>query len=144
MDEADRLCRRLAIIDHGRLVAGGSPAELKASVGGDIVHVAFGPEESADDHVAVALSAVRALPGVQQADIAAGSLTATVSDGGAAAPAIMDAFRGASLSIANLSITRPSLDDVFLQHTGRQIRDSDADGDAEDRMWSQWMGVNRR
>ena len=56
----------------------------------------------------------------------------------------MDAFRGASLSIANLSITRPSLDDVFLQHTGRQIRDSDADGDAEDRMWSQWMGVNRR
>ena len=92
------------------------PAELKASVGGDIVHVAFGPEESAGDHVAVALSAVRALPGVQQADTAAGGLTATVSDGGAAAPAIMDAFRGANLSIANLSITRPSLDDVFLQH----------------------------
>ena len=56
----------------------------------------------------------------------------------------MDAFQDANLSIANLSITRPSLDDVFLQHTGRQIRDSDADGDAEDRMWSQWMGVNRR
>ncbi|MYA59802.1 MAG: ATP-binding cassette domain-containing protein, partial [Chloroflexi bacterium] len=144
MDEADRLCRRLAIIDHGRLVAEGSPAELKASVGGDIVHVAFDADESPDECVTAALVAVRALPGVRQADLAAGGLTATVSDGGAAAPTIMSAFQDAGLTIANLSITRPSLDDVFLQHTGRQIRDSDADGDAEDRMWSQWMGVNRR
>ena len=144
MDEADRLCRRLAIIDHGRLVAEGSPAELKAGVGGDIVHVAFDADESPDECVTAALAAVRALPGVRQADIGSDGLTATVSDGGAAAPAIMAAFQDAALSIANLSITRPSLDDVFLQHTGRQIRDSEADGDAEDRMWSQWMGVNRR
>ncbi len=144
MDEADRLCRRLAIIDHGRLVAEGSPAELKAGVGGDIVHVAFDSDTSADGSLDVALAAVRDLPGVRQADIAEGGLTATVGDSGAAAPAIMGAFQDANLSIANLSITRPSLDEVFLQHTGRQIRDSDADGDAEDRMWSQWMGVNRR
>ncbi|MDE2767601.1 MAG: ATP-binding cassette domain-containing protein [Chloroflexota bacterium] len=144
MDEADRLCRRLAMIDHGRLVAEGSPAELKAGVGGDIVHVAFDAGESPDEGVAAALAAVRTLPGVRQADIDDNGLIATVGDGGAAAPAIMAAFQDAGLSIANLSITRPSLDDVFLQHTGRQIRDSDADGDAEDRMWSQWMGVNRR
>ena len=144
MDEADRLCRRLAIIDHGRLVAEGSPAELKAGVGGDIVHVAFDSHTPADGSLDAALAAVRDLPGVRQADIAEDGLTATVSDGGAAAPAIMSAFAEADLSIANLSITRPSLDDVFLQHTGRQIRDSDADGDAEDRVWSQWMGVNRR
>ena len=144
MDEADRLCRRLAIIDHGRLVAEGSPTELKAGVGGDIVHVDYGSLEAADDRVEMALAAVRALPEVRQADTAAGGLTATVSDGGATAPAIMRALQNADLSIANLSITRPSLDDVFLQHTGRQIRESDADGDAEDRMWSQWMGVNRR
>jgi len=144
MDEADRLCRRLAIIDHGHLVAEGSPAELKAGVGGDIVHVALDADASPDEGVTAALAAVRSLPGVRQADIASTGLTATVSDGGAAAPAIMSAFQDADLSIANLSITRPSLDDVFLQHTGRQIRDSDADGDAEDRMWSQWMGVNRR
>ena len=144
MDEADRLCRRLAIIDPGHLVAEGSPAELKAGVGGDIVHVAFDADESPDECVTAALAAVRDLPGVRQADIGDAGLTATVSDGGAAAPAIMSAFQDAGLSIANLSITRPSLDDVFLQHTGRQIRDSDADGDAEDRMWSQWMGVNRR
>ncbi len=143
MDEADRLCRRLAIIDHGRLVAGGSPAELKAGVGGDIVHADYGTLETSDERVATALAAVRDLPEVRQADIAAGGLTVTVSDGGATAPAIMRALQDANLSIANLSITRPSLDDVFLQHTGRQIRDVDADGDAEDRIWSQWMGVNR-
>ena len=144
MDEADRLCRRLAIIDHGRLVAEGSPAALKAGVGGDIVHVAYGPVEADDDRVETALSAVRALPGVRQAETSPGGMTVTVSDGGAAAPAVMRALQHADLSIANLSITRPSLDDVFLQHTGRQIRDSDADGDAEDRVWGQLMGVNRR
>ena len=108
------------------------------------MHVAFDSNTPADGSLDAALAAVRDLPGVRQADIAEGGLTATVSDGGAAAPAIMSAFAEADLSIANLSITRPSLDDVFLQHTGRQIRDSDADGDAEDRVWSQWMGVNRR
>ena len=144
MDEADRLCRRLAIIDHGRLVAEGSPAALKADVGGDIVHVAYGPVEAVDDRVEAALAAVRALPGVRQAETAPGGMTVTVSDGGTAAPAVMRALQHADLSIANLSITRPSLDDVFLQHTGRQIRDSDADGDAEDRVWGQLMGVNRR
>lgn len=144
MDEADRLCRRLAIIDHGRLVAEGSPAELKASVGGDLVHVAYGPVKADDDRVEAALSAVRALSGVRQAETAPGGMTVTVSDGGAAAPAVMRALQHADLSIANLSITRPSLDDVFLQHTGRQIRESDAEGDAEDRVWGQLMGVNRR
>ena len=144
MDEADRLCRRLAIIDHGRLVAEGSPAALKAGVGGDIVHVDCGAVDAAAERVEMALAAVRSLPGVQQAEAAPGGLTTTVSDGGAAAPAIMGALQEANLSIANLSITRPSLDDVFLQHTGRQIREADADGDAEDRIWSQWMGVNRR
>ena len=144
MDEADRLCRRLAIIDHGRLVAEGSPAALKAGLGGDMVHVACGSADAADDRVDAALAAVRLLPEVRQAETMPGGLTATVSDGGVAAPAIMRSLQEANLPIANLSITRPSLDDVFLQHTGRQIRDSDADGDAEDRMWSQWMGVNRR
>ena len=144
MDEADRLCRRLAIIDHGRLVAEGSPAALKAGVGGDIVHVDRGAVDAAAERVEMALAAVRSLPGVQQAEAAPGGLTTTVSDGGAAAPAIMRALQDANLPIANLSITRPSLDDVFLQHTGRQIREADADGDAEDRIWSQWMGVNRR
>ena len=144
MDEADRLCRRLAIIDHGRLVTEGSPSALKAGVGGDVVRVSFGPTDSPDGRADTALGILRQLPAVQDADTTPDGLTATVDDGGAAAPAILRALNDAEVPVANLAVTRPSLDDVFLHHTGREIRESDADEDAESRVWGQWMGVNRR
>ena len=68
MDEADRLCRRLAIIDHGRLVTEGSPSALKAGVGGDVVRVTFGPMDSADGRAETALSALRQMPAVRETD----------------------------------------------------------------------------
>ncbi len=149
MDEADRLCQRLAIIDHGRLVAEGTPAELKAGVGGDLVRAAFGPRpaeadgaDPADDDTAAA--ALRALPMVRQTDAAPDGITATVADGGAAAPEILRALHAAGVPVAALTVTSPSLDDVFLHHTGRQIRDTDADADTDARVWGQWMGVNRQ
>jgi len=144
MDEADRLCRRLAIIDHGRLVTEGSPSALKAGVGGDVVRVSFGPMESPDGPTDAALGALRQLPAVQEADTTPDGLTATVDDGGTAAPAILRALNDVEVPVANLAVTRPSLDDVFLHHTGREIREADADEDAESRVWGQWMGVNRR
>ena len=144
MDEADRLCRRLAIIDHGRLVTEGSPSALKAGVGGDVVRVTFGPMEAADGRAETALSALRQMPAVRETDTTPDGLTATVEDGGAAAPAILRALNDAAVPVANLAVTRPSLDDVFLHHTGREIRETSADEDAESRVWGQWMGVNRR
>ena len=144
MDEADRLCRRLAIIDHGRLVTEGSPSTLKAGVGGDVVRVTFGPMESADGRAETALGALRQMPAVRETDTTPDGLTATVDDGGAAAPAILRALNDAAVPVANLAVTRPSLDDVFLHHTGREIRETSADEDAESRVWGQWMGVNRR
>ena len=144
MDEADRLCRRLAIIDHGRLVTEGSPSALKAGVGGDVVRVTFGPMDAADGRAETALSALRQMPAVRETDTTPDGLTATVEDGGAAAPAILRALNDAAVPVANLAVTRPSLDDVFLHHTGREIREAGADEDAESRVWGQWMGVNRR
>ena len=144
MDEADRLCRRLAIIDHGRLVAEGSPGALKAEVGGDVVRVAFGPMDSPDGRAETAIGALRQLPSVHEADTTPDGLTATVDDGGAAAPAILRALNDAAVPVTNLAVTSPSLDDVFLHHTGREIREAGADEDAESRVWGQWMGVNRR
>ena len=144
MDEADRLCRRLAIIDHGRLVTEGSPSALKAGVGGDVVRVTFGPMDAADGRAATALSTLRQMPAVRETDTTPDGLTATVDDGGAAAPAILRALNDTAVPVANLAVTRPSLDDVFLHHTGREIREAGADEDAESRVWGQWMGVNRR
>ncbi len=144
MDEADRLCRRLAIIDHGRLVTEGSPSTLKAGVGGDVVRVTFGPMEAADGRAESAINALRQMPAVRETDLTPDGLTATVEDGGAAAPTILRALNDAAVPVANLAVTRPSLDDVFLHHTGREIREAGADEDAESRVWGQWMGVNRR
>ena len=144
MDEADRLCRRLAIIDHGRLVAEGSPGALKAEVGGDVVRVAFGPMDSPNGRAETAIVVLRQLPSVHEAETTPDGLTATLDDGGAAAPAILRALNDAAVPVANLAVTSPSLDDVFLHHTGREIREAGADEDAESRVWGQWMGVNRR
>ena len=109
MDEADRLCRRLAIIDHGRLVAEGSPTELKAGVGGDIVHVDYGSlEASRTTAWRWPWRPCATLPEVRQADTAAGGLTATVSDGGATAPAIMRALQNARL-VDSQSVHHPTL-----------------------------------
>ena len=143
MAEADRLCDRLAIIDRGRFVAEGSPQALKAEVGGDVVHVRLTPDDGAHDRISEAEAAVNVLPGISEVTLSADGMSVTASDGAVAAPEIMRTLHARGVTVASVSVASPTLDDVFLRHTGRQIRDRDADEDVDKRVFGQWLGANR-
>ena len=119
LDEADRLCDRVAIIDRGVVVAEGSPAVLKRSVGADLVQV-----ESSD---ATALkSAVSDEPWVK--DIVSsdsGDLHIYVEDASLALPAIMRIALDRGIELEQMTYSQPSLDDVFLLHTGRELMEGE-------------------
>ncbi len=124
MDEADKLADRLAIIDRGKIMALGTPDDLKRSVGGDVVTLSpcnTGPAECAAflERTRAVLSGLSFVKGVQTAD---GEVSVFVESGEAAAPGIMRALGGAGIEIQRLSVSRPTLDDVFLKYTGRTIR----------------------
>jgi ABC-2 type transport system ATP-binding protein len=121
MDEADRLCDRLAIVDHGKVVALGTPRELKASVPGqDILTLEFMHE--VDDPM---LTALKALPevheaGREEAHTARLILTSDVVplDG------IAEAARNLGNKVRTMTLVEPTLEDVFIHYTGRGLRDS--------------------
>ena len=119
LEEADALCDRLAIIDHGRLVAEGSPDELKRQVAGDLVVVGVDGEREA------ALELFRPQPFVREAsaDDEDGTIRLYVDRGESAMPAILRLLDGAGLELKTITLTRPSLDDVFLRQTGRSLRE---------------------
>jgi ABC-2 type transport system ATP-binding protein len=126
MEEADRLCDRLAIIDHGRLIAEGSPAGLKAQLGGDVVQLTF-KEGTAGQEQAPAL--LRGLSFVRDVTPSADGASVIVEDGGAAVPELLRVLAAAGLGVARLALTSPTLDDVFLKHTGHTIRQDELDRD---------------
>ena len=117
LDEADALCDRILIIDHGKIVAEGSPAELKRKISGDLVTF-----ELPDDGIsrATELLAARA----KDVTPVEGGLRVTVENGEAQALPLMRALDAAGIKVAALAIRHPSLDDVFLTLTGRSLRDS--------------------
>ena len=116
--EADRLAGRLAIVDHGRVVATGSPDELKAELRGDAIVV-----ELADGVVDErAVSVLTRVPGIGESLLDGRSLRARVERGASAVPAVLSALEGAGIGVASVTVSRPSLDDVYLRHTGRSFR----------------------
>jgi ABC-2 type transport system ATP-binding protein len=117
LEEADRLASRLAIVDHGRVVATGSPDELKAELRGDaiVVELADGPDERA-------VSVLTRIPGIGESLVDGRSLRARVDRGASAVPAVLSALEGAGIGVASVTVSRPSLDDVYLRHTGRSFR----------------------
>jgi len=116
MEEADRLADRLAIVDHGRVVAEGSPDELKGDLRGDAVHLELAPGSGARQ----AEDALRALSGVRDLRVSGRSLSARSDDGAAAVPGILAALDRAGSPAASVTVARPSLDDVYLRHTGHR------------------------
>jgi ABC-2 type transport system ATP-binding protein len=117
LEEADRLASRLAIVDHGRVVATGSPDELKADLRGDaiVVELADGPDERA-------ISLLTRIPGIGESLVDGRSLRARVDRGASAVPAVLSALEGAGIGVTSVTVSRPSLDDVYLRHTGRSFR----------------------
>jgi ABC-2 type transport system ATP-binding protein len=132
MDEAEN-CDRIAIIDHGKIVAIDTPEALKASVGKDRVQI-----QTADD--ATAIAALADLFGIEAA-IHEGSVTFSVSSGEQFVPRL---FAELAIPIRSVSVSRPSLDDVFMSYTGSTIRDAEASGsDAMRQMAARWRGGRR-
>jgi ABC-2 type transport system ATP-binding protein len=129
MDEAEH-CDRIAIIDHGRIVAIDTPEALKASVGKDRVQI-----HTADDQAAIAELAGRF--GIEAA-VHEDAVTFSVASGEEFVPRL---FAGLSVPIRSVSVARPSLDDVFMSYTGTTIRDAEASGtDAMRQMAQRFRG----
>ncbi len=116
LEEADQLAARIAIIDEGRIVAQGTPGELKSRLGHDVVTLTL-----AEGDPAAAGAAARALPGVDRVSCTARDLAVYVEDGAARVVGILRALEQAGVTVAAVTVSRPSLDDVFLQATGRRL-----------------------
>jgi ABC-2 type transport system ATP-binding protein len=116
LEEADQLCGRVAIIDEGTIVAAGTPDALKAEMGSDVLIV--GLDRSQHDEARAALTGLRGLDHVTDAKE---GLAVYVEDGGAAVADVVQLMNAVGIHPATITLSRPSLDDVFLAATGRRI-----------------------
>ena len=142
LEEADLLCDRLMIMDYGQIVAEGTPRALKQQVAGDAIVISLradGPgadSPSADDHGAddhraddhradLAAPVLRAEPYVRELTADGGQVRLYVDDGGTALPQLIRLLDARGIGIRSISMSEPTLDDVFLRQTGRSLRDRD-------------------
>jgi ABC-2 type transport system ATP-binding protein len=123
LEEADRLAGNLAIVDHGRVVAQGTPDGLKGELHGDAVHLELA--EAADPEEARGVLA--GLAGVREVLVAGRNVSARSDDGAAAVPGILAALQNAGTPATSVTVARPSLDDVYLRHTGRRYSEAEAE-----------------
>ena len=127
LEEADELADRVGIIARGRLVAEGPPAELKRSVGEDVIVAQL---SGADDATAAAVAAV---PGVDKVVAGRGELVIHAGDGAAAMSPVALALHHCGATVTSLILRTPTLDDVFLQYTGAHLQEDTATTDEEPR-----------
>jgi ABC-2 type transport system ATP-binding protein len=120
LEEADQLADRLAIVSRGKVVVGGTPAELKAGLRGDAVQVEL--ENGAVDEAQRVLAGVGAAP---EQVLEGKTIVSRVENGGRALPGIISALEAAGIPVASVSLSRPSLDDVYLHFTGRDFSSED-------------------
>jgi ABC-2 type transport system ATP-binding protein len=116
MEEADRLAAELAIIDSGRVVARGTPDELKSGCSGDTIQIQLAPGD-----IALARPALARVPGLVDVAVDGDVVHARARDGGATVPAVLTALEAEGAGVASVTVARPSLDDVYLRHAGRTL-----------------------
>jgi len=124
MDEAERLCDRVAVVDHGRVIAMGSPAELIARLGGDHV-VEFALDGGTAPAHTPGEARLLALPAVRAVRIEADGIALTVTEPHVTIPALLELLRSEGAVLARLTTRHVSLEDVFVLLTGRHLRDDD-------------------
>jgi len=118
MDEADKLCDRIAIVDHGKLVALDSPLKLKASIpGANVLEVSFSPVPEGW------LETLKSLPDVAHVTSVDHVFRVSSHNGPRTTVALVEAARAAQIALVSLSVQSTTLDDVFMHYTGRQLRD---------------------
>ena len=121
MEEADRLCRRVSIIDNGKIIAEGSPLELKEAIGGDTITLSFKDDAGSvlRSKAKTILGAVKGVTNVIDSD---DHIVAYTKNAGEVVIDVVTALGRYSMRPSSLSVSSPTLDDVFLQKTGRRIR----------------------
>ena len=129
LEEADRLASQLAIVDRGQVVATGTPDGLKGQLRGDAVQV----ELPAGADASLVRSVLAGLPEVRDVVIAGRNVSARSDDGAAAVPVVLGALQRAGIYVASVAVARPSLDDVYLRHTGRRYSESQTPDRTESR-----------
>ncbi len=121
LEEADRLAARLAIVDRGRIVAEGTPDELKGELRGDAIHLELG-DVALDGRAPGALARIA---GVREVSVEGHRLRARADNGASALPSVIAALEADGLTVASATVARPSLDDVYLRYAGRAWREPD-------------------
>jgi ABC-2 type transport system ATP-binding protein len=122
LEEADRLASRLVIVDRGRIVAAGTPDELKGQLHGDAVHIDLADHTERGRLLAV----LEGVPAVREIRMDGNHVSARADEGAAALPAVLAALDDAGVPVRAATVARPSLDDVYLRHAGRRFADADA------------------
>jgi ABC-2 type transport system ATP-binding protein len=122
MEEAEQLAQRLAIVDRGRVVVEGTSDRLKSELEGDTVEIGIGDP----DMRSRAEDSLRGVRGVREVRAQDGGIEAQVVDGGTALPEILSALGSDRVQVATATISRPSLDDVYLRYAGRRIHEAEA------------------
>jgi ABC-2 type transport system ATP-binding protein len=117
MEEADMLSDRISIMDHGRIVISGTPDELKNTLGEDVVYLETGDDSGAREFL-LGMEEVRSITGSPR-----GLSVAISADGSHALPRIIDRLREAGIEIVSVNLKKPTMDDVFVHYTGRELRD---------------------
>ena len=121
LEEADSLCDRVAIIDHGHIIKIGSPEELKESIGGDVIIVEVKEQEP---DVSNSISQINLVKDVKKSN---NTYRIKVELGEEASPQITDVIRLKGLHVTKVSLTKPTLDEVYLDLTGRTLREEEVD-----------------
>jgi ABC-2 type transport system ATP-binding protein len=122
LDEADALCDRIMVIDHGLIVAAGTPLELKRQVSGDALALTLKDIARAGDAAALAAT----LPGADEPTVDGTLVAVHVPDGSSTLPRLLRDLDAKGIELAGVEVRRPTLDDVFLTLTGRSLRDEPA------------------
>jgi len=120
MDEADRLSDRIAIIDHGKIIAEGTTTSLKNALGEDIIMLCTGNDRAAE-------AAIRGMEGITGVKTGTAGLTLLVAgDGTHVLPLVMHRLEKEGITVISVNLKKPSMDDVFVHFTGRELRDASA------------------
>jgi ABC-2 type transport system ATP-binding protein len=124
LEEADQLAERIAIVDRGKVVAQGTPDELKRELRGDAIHVDLEREYNG-----TVTRALTGLDSVRDISVDGRTLRARADDGGRAVPLVLGALESHGVAVTSVRVARPSLDDVYLKYTGRTFDAADAEAE---------------
>ena len=118
LEEADELCDRIAIIDHGKILVVGSPEELKSGLGGDIINLSVNEDKDISN-------LIEEIENVREVKRTGNGYRIKVKDGELTAPLIIETLRREGFKVTKLSLSKPTLNEVYLEYTGRSMRDQE-------------------